>query len=886
MKQQVILYVLFIFAPLFAYSQTTLTGTVKNKRGEPLIVNVTVQAKESATIAGFTTSDKEGKYSLAYKGTADSLVVTASGISVGKYSRIVPNRSGQVNFSIEEKVMELKEVTVKAPPIRRTGDTLNYVVGAYTGQNDRTIEDVIKKMQGINVDESGTIMYNKIPINKFYIENLDLLQGRYSIATKNIEAKDVATVQVLENHQPIKALADKVFSDAAAINLKLKNSAKGKLILTALAGAGYEPAMWDAELAAMYFASGKQNMTTYKGNNAGGDLSSEISMHNGYDYDYVSPNNISMLSITAPSTPPVDKKRYLNNISNSITENQLFKLNKDLELTLNAVYYNDLVEKEGYSISEQFLPGDSSVRIEEDVRNQTKTNDLEVALKLNSNTKEKFFNNSLNIKGNWNSDRGTGITQSNAGNMDETLSQYLYKPSFSVDNALDFIKNIGKKSYRIYFSMAYIHSPHDLTVTPANYFGNNNLTSLEQSVVSDNFSSSFKTSYGLKIKNVNMDYTFWGSVDLKGLNTGLTGTDTLGGFVPAADSLKNDLWYNTYQVGVNQNYTYKNNDEKFKASLAIPVVNYTLTENDRIPSKFTKYNRWIINPSLKASYDLTNELAIAAGANFSKNYGNMNDAYSGYIMQSYRSLLCNTINRLFESRSGGANASLQYRDAFRALFLNIGVNYGKAWSNLLYGFDYNGIMQVKTTIDQPTQSENYGLGFTGSKGYGFWQTTFNISGGYNEGWGEQLIQNEILTYRSEGYNAGASVTTTPSKFINLTYSFGWSQSRSFSEDLPIRFPPIRSQYHTASVWLNPNKYFGINLNGDYRYNSAVNNRNTTFFDAKLRYKNKQTEWELACNNLLNVRQYVSASYTDLSTYFYRYNLRPRSFLLSVRFKLK
>jgi len=185
-----------------------------------------VQAKGSATIAGFTTSDKDGKYSLTYTGTADSLVVIASGISVGKHSRIVPNRTGQVNFSIEEKVMELKEVAVIAAPIRRAGDTLNYLVGAYTGQNDRTIEDVIKKMPGMNVDESRTISYNKIPINKFYIENFDLLQGRYGIATKNIEAKDVATVQVLENHQPIKALKDRVFSESAAVNLKLKNSPK------------------------------------------------------------------------------------------------------------------------------------------------------------------------------------------------------------------------------------------------------------------------------------------------------------------------------------------------------------------------------------------------------------------------------------------------------------------------------------------------------------------------------------------------------------------------------------------------------------------------------------------------------------------------------------
>ena len=883
--KQLFFCIFSLIIPLFAYSQTTLTGTVKNRQGEPLTANITVQAKGSNTIAGFTTSDEKGNYKLTYKGTADSLVVTASGLSVGKHSRMVPNRSGQINFNIEEKVIELKEVTVTASPIRRSGDTLNYAVGVYTRQNDRTIEDVLKKMPGITVDGSGTISYNQKPINKFYIENLDLLQGRYSIATKNIEARDVAAVQVLENHQPIKALADKVFSDAAAINLKLKESAKGKLAMNTLAGAGYEPAMWNAELVAMYFAPRKQNMTTYKGNNAGKDLSLEIVAHEGYDYDYANSGGVSMLSITSPSTPPVSKNRYINNISNTIATNQLIKLNKDMEMTFSAIYYNDRVEKEGYSISEQFLPGGSSVRIEENIKSLARTNNLEMSFKLNSNAEEKYFNNSLNIKGNWNNDHGTGITRSNVGDMDETLLQHLSRPSFSVDNSLDFIKNIGKKSYKVFFSMAYNHSPHDLTVSPANYFGNNNISFLEQSVVTNNFSSSVRTSYGLKISNLNMDYGFWGSVDLKGLDTELTGTDTIGRFVPAADSLRNNLWYNTYQVGVNQNYTYSSGG-KFKASLAIPIVNYTLTVNDRIPKTYSRYNRWIINPSLKMSYDLTRELAIAAGGNFQKNYGNMDDAYTGYIMHSYRNLLRNTIDRLFESHSGGANASLQYRNAFQKLFLNMGANYGTSWSNLLYGFDYDGIMQVKRTIDQPTRSEYYGLSFGGSKGFGFWKTTFYLSGGYNEGRGEHLLQDEILTYRSEGYNISASINTTPSSFINLTYRFGWSKNWSFSEELSTRFPPIRSQNHTASIWLNPTKSFGINLSGDYRYNSAVNNHNTTFVDAKMRYKSGRSEWELECNNLFNVRQYVSASYTDLSTYYYRYTLRPRNFLLSVRFKLK
>ena len=53
-----------------------------------------------------------------------------------------------------------------------------------------------------------------------------MLQGRYNLATQSIKAEDVATVQVLENHEHAHALQDQMPSANAAINLKLKNKAK------------------------------------------------------------------------------------------------------------------------------------------------------------------------------------------------------------------------------------------------------------------------------------------------------------------------------------------------------------------------------------------------------------------------------------------------------------------------------------------------------------------------------------------------------------------------------------------------------------------------------------------------------------------------------------
>lgn len=74
------------------------------------------------------------------------------------------------------------------------GDTLNYNVASYTQQGDRVIGDVLKKMPGIVVSKDGGISFNGKNISNFYVEDMDLLQGRYGLATNNINAKDVTTI--------------------------------------------------------------------------------------------------------------------------------------------------------------------------------------------------------------------------------------------------------------------------------------------------------------------------------------------------------------------------------------------------------------------------------------------------------------------------------------------------------------------------------------------------------------------------------------------------------------------------------------------------------------------------------------------------------------------
>lgn len=121
----------------------------------------------------------------------------------------------------------MKDVVIKAPRITTQGDTINYRVSAFQQQNDLSIGQVLKRLPGITVSDIGQISYKGVPIKNFYIEGLDLMKGKYGIATNNIDPNSISTVQIMENHQDIKALKDLKPEERASINLKLKNGVKG-----------------------------------------------------------------------------------------------------------------------------------------------------------------------------------------------------------------------------------------------------------------------------------------------------------------------------------------------------------------------------------------------------------------------------------------------------------------------------------------------------------------------------------------------------------------------------------------------------------------------------------------------------------------------------------
>ena len=92
----------------------------------------------------------------------------------------------------------------------------------------------------MDVSQNGGISYMGKPISQFNIEGMDLLGGKYNLATRNIPADYVTNVEIVRNHHSRRVEKD-VPSNEVSMNIKLSNKAKFKPFGQEEAGAGIAP---------------------------------------------------------------------------------------------------------------------------------------------------------------------------------------------------------------------------------------------------------------------------------------------------------------------------------------------------------------------------------------------------------------------------------------------------------------------------------------------------------------------------------------------------------------------------------------------------------------------------------------------------------------------
>ena len=894
-----------IFATIFtmSFAQTVISGTVLDAQGKPVEAYVTVALKVTGNILGFADTDAKGRYRLEFTAKTDSVAVTASGLTIGSHAKIVKNRTQRLDFRVSEEKVQLKEVSVRAQKIKQVGDTLSYIVATYKQQGDRVIGDVLRRMPGIKVSDNGAIKYNGKSISKFYVEDMDLLQGRYGLATNNINASDVATVQVLEHHQPVKALQKKSQTDDVAINLKLKDAAKGTLAINTMIGGGIQQAggwkfgsrsltngastighnpLWTAEVVGMYFAKKRQNMTLYKGNNTGDDVSKELTQH----YSPIKSVNLYPFcptGVVMPSGSGLPQQRTFDNLSNILTMNHLEKIFTNTEIGLNIAYYNDRIRREGSSESDLFAGGDSRLLTSETMTGETKVNNLNVQARYNWNATKGFIADVLKFDISWNSDRVDGLLSSErTGTVpviygNERVRQHFDRPQLSVSNTFNTIRNIGNHTLNIHLSAGYAQRPNTLTACIDSLQKDTSAIYM-QDVTSRHIAGNFHTNYGLRFGAFTLTYGIVANASLHGIETDLDGFDT------GAYSSRNDLWYNTYELTLGQQYKFEKNG--LRLSLGCPLELYSQTLDDRIRDDRNNYVHLLVTPNFSAKYEWL-DWSADANANYSKTVGDPGGIYKGFIMTNYRSFQRSYVEQLSETDRMGVGAGIGYRSAITATFLRISGSYSHSRDNQIYGTRYEGATSVVQAVDQSTESDMYRLSFNGSKGFNWLQAMVHASGSYSYSTSERLIDDTVYPFHTSTVSVSAEGSITPLPWLNLVLNGGcsWNTSRTDgSVDYPTR--TVRSAYEKLKINVYATKQLTLTASVEDNYNNlTAKNRHAWFGDISAKLKLKHVDLELRLNNIFDQRQYTRVSYSGLDIYTQTSQLRPRNAVLSVRFKL-
>ena len=183
-----------------------------------------LMTEDGKTILAYSYSQPDGSFILECpQGPQQEFLLTTSRLGYEPYRQKIPAQTQQTEILLKESSLTLREVKVISSPIRRQGDTISYYMSNFHRPQDRNLADVLARMPGIHVQSDGRVQYDGKPINRFYIEDMNLLGERYSLATQNLSPSDIAAVQVYENHEPIKMLRDRNQTEQAALNIKLKD---------------------------------------------------------------------------------------------------------------------------------------------------------------------------------------------------------------------------------------------------------------------------------------------------------------------------------------------------------------------------------------------------------------------------------------------------------------------------------------------------------------------------------------------------------------------------------------------------------------------------------------------------------------------------------------
>lgn len=902
MKKTLIALFLFVFTITTAQN-IRVQGIVTDSLGVALeMANVMAINLDENKMDGYSITGDKGQFVLSLKtNTKYELKISYLGLN----PKTIPLTTASENIILPikldgEGVMIEGIEIVHVMPVSIKGDTIVYNADSFTSGTERKLEDLLKKLPGVEVDDDGGIKVEGKSVSKLMVEGKDFFDGDTKLGVKNIPADAVDKVQVLRNYNEVdqlKSVTDN--QDNLAMNIKLKEGKKNFWFGDITAGAGndqryvvnpklfYYSEKYSLNLIANINNTGEQPMTFSDYLRMTGGFKNM--MRKGGSSFSVSSNDLGISMMRNNRAKEVTNQFGAGNFS--------YNPSKKWTLSGFGVLSNNKTDMESWSRNAILDTSTGEVVTTQETDNQSRVRSEMGMFKLSSNYKpnEKItFDYDVFFKKSQQKEDNSILTEVTPNvEQSQSISSFKKQDPVSVNQnlALYYAPNtkhvFAFEAQHLYqdedpfYNANLGHTPFDLD----EYVDNQ----LRQDINQQRFLKTNKTDlkadyfYALTSKG-NINITLGNTYSKQNFDSHI--------FQVLDNNTRNDL----NNPDLNNNVTYAFNDVfvglhyrfikgKFTFNPGFSVHQYMMDDSQKGTSNKRTFGK--ILPDLDIKFQIKKSQTLNYTFAMTNNFTDIVQLAESYVFQGYSSLYAGNRN-LENSTDQTHRLYYQSFSMFNMQYINAGATYSRMINSTNSLSSFDGINRTSTSFNSNFADESLG-------GFAAYGRTFARKYKASANAGINWFKNNIMQTNP------VSNITTENAIESFTQNYKVSFATVFDElpNIEVGYSMMINDYqdetfYNSSPFTKLDYYFlkGFSLTADYTFNNYSNASKTVdnkydFLNAGIAYQKKDSKWEyrMTASNLLNTKSLNSDSFSQFYINTMQYRVQPRYLIFSIKYSL-
>ena len=876
------LFLILSFNFLSAQEKCNYRGMVLDSLQFP-IYDASISAfDENNKSAGFTFSDKEGEFKLEMD-CGKNYEIEIEHVNYEPLLRkITLNKNMREEIILQNSSIKLQDIVAQGRiPIKVKGDTIEYDADSFKTGSEETLEDILKKLPGIQV-EDGKVFYQGKEIRSIKVEGREIFGGNTKLLTKNLPSDAVDKIQLNKKFKANPFANSMQDEEQPELNIVLKEDKKN-LIFGNVSLGGDADKHYDLQEKLFRF-SPKTDATLISDFNTYGKTvfsNEDYFQFLGGISEFMEEGGSNALR-SSMSNVMFGSGQKATSMSNHLGAFHFgYEPIKKMNITAFALATDNNLN---YESSTERIYSNFTQRDE-------KTNNQDIFSFISRLKLDYTINSKSNLKYriNFNEQNQDNISDINSFMNDDTEASIFRKTKQQRDNTnvsqrLSYIRKVGKDdNFGVYLTHSHQKESPELQLTAteepfAGFFEFtpiNDLYSLNenQKLVSNTFQG--LAIYNHLITNLsNIRIKLGLNKNDQKLNNSLYNNDQLiqNEFTPT------QMEFDFTELYADATYTRKIN--KFKFDLGAGIHKFK-TENVGTQTH-SSLDLTRVLPHFNGEYNFNNASSLRLSYEHTYEIPQIKELTEAYDIQGYFDIYRGSAD-LREARYQKLNLSYNIFNYFKFFNLWTSLSYSKKTDNIRTEGFFADQIQFSTPFNSETPENTWSYSLYASKRFNK-VYTLKVNGSLSFADFESRNNNIKLENKSNFYSGTVTNTFKFRKKFELDAGLNYVRndySNQLTENDFVNWKPF-----LKTAWMLSD---AILLQADYDFNNQFSNgekiNENHDLGLSIRYKPARKIYTyLTAGNLLDNNKIVSNSFNDFYTSINTRNTLGRYFIVSVRYK--